>query len=146
MDDPSRFTSINEYYTFIYAISYMMLVELGIWIYNFKGWLKRPDKKNNDYGTILIVMLGCWGSFYFSTYFRSQQFIQIAGEILFMEFPSYRVALLPYEAHEYLRPHLSVDLTGKLRDWLSPTKRIKQMFLLVKSRSQTFLFVYAGAN
>ena len=27
-------------------------------------------------------MLGCWGSFYFSTYFRSQQFIQIAGEIL----------------------------------------------------------------
>lgn len=49
MDDPSRFTSINEYYTFIYAISYMMLVELGIWIYNFKGWLKRPDKKNNDY-------------------------------------------------------------------------------------------------
>ena len=22
MDDPSRFTSINEYYTFIYAISY----------------------------------------------------------------------------------------------------------------------------
>lgn len=82
MDDPSRFTSINEYYTFIYAISYMMLVELGIWIYNFKGWLKRPDKKNNDYGTILIVMLGCWGSFYFSTYFRNQQFIQIAGEIL----------------------------------------------------------------
>ena len=82
MDDPSRFTSINEYYTFIYAISYMILVELGIWIYNFKGWLKRPDKKNNDYGTILIVMLGCWGSFYFSTYFRSQQFIQIAGEIL----------------------------------------------------------------
>ena len=82
MDDPSRFTSINEYYTFIYAISYMMLVELGIWLYNFKGWLKRPDKKNNDYGTILIVMLGCWGSFYFSTYFRSQQFIQIAGEIL----------------------------------------------------------------
>lgn len=63
MDDPSRFTSINEYYTFIYAISYMMLVELGIWIYNFKGWLKRPDKKNNDYGTILIVMLGCWGVF-----------------------------------------------------------------------------------
>ena len=48
MDDPSRFTSINEYYTFIYAISYMILVELGIWIYNFKGWLKRPDKKNND--------------------------------------------------------------------------------------------------
>ena len=82
MDDPSRFTSINEYYTFIYAISYMMLVELGIWIYNFKGWLKKPDKKNNDYGTILIVMLGCWGSFYFSTYFRNQQFIQIAGEIL----------------------------------------------------------------
>ena len=39
MDDPSRFTSINEYYTFIYAISYMMFVELGIWIYNFKGWL-----------------------------------------------------------------------------------------------------------
>ena len=77
MDDPSRFTSINEYYTFIYAISYMMLVELGIWIYNFKGWLKRPDKKNNDYGTILIVMLGCWGSFYFSTYFRSQQFILV---------------------------------------------------------------------
>ena len=69
MDDPSRFTSINEYYTFIYAISYMILVELGIWIYNFKGWLKRPDKKNNDYGTILIVMLGCWGSFYFSTYY-----------------------------------------------------------------------------
>ena len=55
MDDPSRFTSINEYYTFIYAISYMMLVELGIWIYNFKGWLKRPDKKNNDYGTILLL-------------------------------------------------------------------------------------------
>ena len=72
MDDPSRFTSINEYYTFIYAISYMILVELGIWIYNFKGWLKRPDKKNNDYGTILIVMLGCWGSFYFSTYFSVQ--------------------------------------------------------------------------
>lgn len=30
MDDPSRFTSINEYYIFLYAISYMMLVELGI--------------------------------------------------------------------------------------------------------------------
>ena len=43
---------------------------------------KGRTRKNNDYGTILIVMLGCWGSFYFSTYFRSQQFIQIAGEIL----------------------------------------------------------------
>lgn len=83
MNDPLLFASTHEYYTFIYAISYMMLVELGIWLYNFKGWLKKPNKKNNDYGTILIVILGCWGSFYFSTYFRSQQFIQIAGEILF---------------------------------------------------------------
>lgn len=82
MNDPSRFASINEYYTFIYAISYMMLVELCIWFYNFKGWLKKPDKKNNDYGTILIVMLGCWSSFYFSTYFRNKQFTQIAGDIL----------------------------------------------------------------
>ena len=82
MNDPSRFTSIQEYYYFIYAISYMMLAELCIWIYNFKGWLKKQDKKNSDYGTILIVMLGCWGSFYFSTYFRSQPFIQIAGDIL----------------------------------------------------------------
>lgn len=82
MNDPSRFVSVNEYYNFIYAISYMMLAEIGIWIYNFKGWLKRPNKKNNDYGTILIVMLGCWGSFYFSTYFRNEQFIQRAGEIL----------------------------------------------------------------
>ncbi len=82
MNDPSCFTNLHEYYTFIYAISYMMLVEVGIWIYNFRGWLKRPDKKNSDYGTLLIVMLGCWGSFYFSTYFRSQQFTQIAGEIL----------------------------------------------------------------
>ena len=82
MNDPSRFTSIQEYYYFIYAISYMMLAELGIWIYNFNGWIKKRDKKNSDYGTILIVILGCWGSFYFSTYFRSQPFIQIAGEIL----------------------------------------------------------------
>ena len=82
MNDPSCFTNLHEYYTFIYAISYMMLVEVGIWIYNFRGWLRRLDKKNSDYGTLLIVMLGCWGSFYFSPYFRSQQFTQIAGEIL----------------------------------------------------------------
>ena len=65
MNDPSCFTNLHEYYTFIYAISYMMLVEVGIWIYNFRGWLRRLDKKNSDYGTLLIVMLGCWGSFYF---------------------------------------------------------------------------------
>lgn len=70
MDDPSRFTSINEYYTFIYAISYMMFVELGIWIYNFKGWLKRPDKKNNDYGTILICNAGVLGEFLFQHLFQ----------------------------------------------------------------------------
>ena len=69
MDDPSRFTSINEYYTFIYAISYMMLVELGIWIYNFKGWLKRPDKKNNDYGTI-DCNAGVLGEFLFQHLFQ----------------------------------------------------------------------------
>lgn len=32
MNDPSCFTNLHEYYTFIYAISYMMLVEVGIWI------------------------------------------------------------------------------------------------------------------
>ena len=52
-----------------------------------------------------------------------------------MEFPSYRVALVPYEAHEYLRPHLGVDLTGKLRDWLSPIAMVKQMFYIVKGQS-----------
>ena len=76
MNDPSCFTNLHEYYTFIYAISYMMLVEVGIWIYNFRGWLRKPDKKNSDYGTLLIVILGCWGSFYFSTYFRSQMCIR----------------------------------------------------------------------
>ena len=52
MNDPSRFTSIQEYYYFIYAISYMMLAELCIWIYNFKGWLKKQDHYthlNNSY-------------------------------------------------------------------------------------------------
>ena len=43
MNDPSCFTNLHEYYTFIYAISYMMLVEVGIWIYNFRGWLRRLD-------------------------------------------------------------------------------------------------------
>lgn len=33
----------------------------------------------------------------------------------FMEFPSYRVVVVPYEAHECLRSHRGVDLTGKLR-------------------------------
>lgn len=32
MNDPSCFTNLHEYYTFIYVISYMMLVEVGIWI------------------------------------------------------------------------------------------------------------------
>ena len=63
MNDPSCFTNLHEYYTFIYAISYMMLVEVGIWIYNFRGWLRKPDKKNSDYGTLLIVILGCWEVF-----------------------------------------------------------------------------------
>lgn len=40
MNDPSCFTNLHEYYTFIYAISYMMLVEVGIWIYNFRGCLE----------------------------------------------------------------------------------------------------------
>lgn len=34
----------------------MMLAELCIWIYNFKGWLKKQDKKNSDYGTILSML------------------------------------------------------------------------------------------
>ena len=34
---------------------------------------------------------------------------------IFMEFPSFRVAVVPYEAHECLRSHRGVDLTGKRR-------------------------------
>lgn len=86
MNDPTRFTTLNEYYNFIYAISYMMLVELGIWLYNFTDWRKKAYKRNKDYGTVLIVILGCWGSFYFSTYFRSRHFTQIAGDILLPHF------------------------------------------------------------
>ena len=119
MNDPLRFTSINEYYHFIYAISYMMLVEFGIWIYNFKSWLKKPNKKNNDYGTILIVMLGCWGSFYFSTYFRSQQFTQIAGEILLPHSDSVRPQKMPGPAFygKQVRAFLELIDTESGRWW-----------------------------
>lgn len=41
MNDTTLFTSLSEYYIFIYAISYMMLVEFSICAYNFKGWLKK---------------------------------------------------------------------------------------------------------
>lgn len=82
MNDPTRFVNLNEYYNFIYAISYMMFVELGIWLYNLKGWLHDRNSRNKDYGTVLIVILGCWGSLYFSTFFRSQQFVQLIGDFL----------------------------------------------------------------
>ena len=82
MNDPTRFASLNEYYNFIYTISYMMLMELGIWVYNLKGLFHNRNSRNKDYGTILIVILGCWGSLYFSTFFRSRRFIQLAGDIL----------------------------------------------------------------
>lgn len=40
MNDPTCFVNMQEYYYFIYAVSYMMIAEMVIWLYNFKSWIK----------------------------------------------------------------------------------------------------------
>lgn len=50
---------------------------------------------------------------------------------------------MPYGAHECLRPHRGVDLTGKLRDWLSPNLMIERTSIHVKAHT---VFYSKGAS
>lgn len=82
MNNPAHFENIEEYYNFIYAISYMMIIELAIWIHSLRGWFHNRNTQSKDLGTVLLVILGCWGSFYFSAFFREPFFVKSVGEIL----------------------------------------------------------------
>ena len=82
MNDPTCFVNMQEYYHFIYAISYMMIAEIVIWLYNFKGWIKKPQISNKDCGTLLLVIFACWSSFSISTFFRCGYITELIGEIL----------------------------------------------------------------
>ena len=82
MNDPTCFVNMQEYYYFIYAVSYMMIAEMVIWLYNFKGWIKKPQISNKDCGTLLLVIFACWSSFSISTFFRRDYITEMIGEIL----------------------------------------------------------------
>ena len=43
---------------------------------------------------------------------------------------------MPYEAHECLRSHRGVDLTGKLRVWLSPIFSIERIIGIVNAHTR----------
>ena len=60
----------------------MMIAEIVIWLYNFKGWIKKPQISNKDCGTLLLVIFACWSSFSISTFFRCGYITEMIGEIL----------------------------------------------------------------
>lgn len=94
MNNPTYFVNVNEYYYFIYAIGYMLIAEIIIWLYNFKEWIRTPKCQSKDYGTILLVIFACWGSFSICTLFRSERMIKLIGEILLPHYFFYLGLLL----------------------------------------------------
>lgn len=50
MGDPSKFSSITEYYIVFYAIAILVLSELAIWLFSSKGRGKEK-RKSADSGT-----------------------------------------------------------------------------------------------
>ena len=51
MGDPSKFSSITEYYIVFYAIAILVLSELAIWLFSSKGRGKEK-RKSADSGTV----------------------------------------------------------------------------------------------
>lgn len=61
MGDPSKFSSITEYYIVFYAIAILVLSELAIWLFSSKGRGKEK-RKSADSGTVWLIIIGwCWG-------------------------------------------------------------------------------------
>lgn len=71
MGDPSKFSSITEYYIVFYAIAILVLSELAIWLFSSRGRGKEK-RKSADSGTVWLIIIGwCWGVIA-GAFFRSQ--------------------------------------------------------------------------
>ena len=71
MGDPSKFSSIIEYYIAFYAIAILVLSELAIWLFSSRGRGKEK-RKSADSGTVWLIIIGwCWGVIA-GAFFRSQ--------------------------------------------------------------------------
>lgn len=67
--DFTKFTNIFEYNIYLYAISFMFLSELIIWVFTSSG--NKGNSKKSDKGSIWILIFGYCLSIYVSYYFTS---------------------------------------------------------------------------
>lgn len=72
--DVKKFTNIFEYNIFLYAIGFMFLSELIIWIFTATG--NKKNRKKSDKGSIWLIILGYWLSIYVSYYLTSAETIK----------------------------------------------------------------------
>lgn len=65
--DFTQFTNMFEYKIYLYAIGFMFLSELIIWVFTSSG--KRENSKKSDNGSIWVIVFGYCLSIYISYYF-----------------------------------------------------------------------------
>lgn len=83
INDFSKFTNVLEYKIYIFAIGFMFLSELIIWIFATSG--NREDKtsrKKSDKGSIWLIILGYWLSIYVSYYLTSTKVPQFIRKLI----------------------------------------------------------------
>ena len=88
MGDPSKFSSIIEYYIVFYSIVILVLSELAIGVFSSRGTGKEK-RKSADRGTVWLIIIGwCWGVMA-GALFRSQSVPDIMRSWLLPHFCYY---------------------------------------------------------
>lgn len=67
--DFTKFTNVFERNIYLYAIGFMFLCELIIWVFTSIG--NRENIKKSDKGSVWVIVFGYWLSIYISYYFTS---------------------------------------------------------------------------
>lgn len=74
MGDPSKFSSLTDYYLFTICMGLLLLSEAVIWLFTSVGSGRKTKEKRADKGTLWLILLGFFGSIWVSFYCRSQMF------------------------------------------------------------------------
>lgn len=81
MFDPSKFASLAEYDIAYFSIVLMVLSEMVIWIYTFRG--NRGKRRKGFDKTIWLIILGWWWGITASAFFRSKNMPEFIRDLTF---------------------------------------------------------------
>lgn len=79
--DFTKFTNTFEYKVYLYAIGFMFLCELIIWVFTSIG--NRENSKKSDKCSVWVIVFGYWLSIYVSYYFTGSMVSTFIKNLIF---------------------------------------------------------------